>query len=174
MFGSKFIKNILLGVVFVVFCSYTTPNRLLKNAKKEIEKTFSIQGFDLKSIELNQKLNVHQSDQFFKIEKENNLIGFAYLGKAPSKTDEFDYLILLDVNLIIKKIKVLIYREDYGGEIGSKRWLKQFIGKSTGDNLKYSKDIMAISGATISANSMTNAVNTFLKNIQILKENKVL
>ena len=174
MFGSKIIKNILLGVVFVAFCSYTTPNRLLKKAKKEIEKTFSIQEFDLKSIELNQKLNVHQSDQFFKIEKENKLLGFAYLGKAPSKTDEFDYLILLDVNLIIKKTKVLIYREDYGGEIGSKRWLKQFIGKSTADNLKYSKDIMAISGATISANSMTIAVNTFLKNIQILKENKVL
>lgn len=174
MFGSKIIKNILLGVVFVAFCSYTTPNRLLKKAKKEIEKTFSIQEFDLKSIELNQKLNVHQSDQFFKIEKENKLLGFAYLGKAPSKTDEFDYLILLDVNLIIKKTKVLIYREDYGGEIGSKRWLKQFIGKSTADNLKYSKDIMAISGATISANSMTIAVNTFLKNITILKENKVL
>ena len=90
MFGSKIIKNILLGVVFVAFCSYTTPNRLLKKAKKEIEKTFSIQEFDLKSIELNQKLNVHQSDQFFKIEKENKLLGLAYLGKAPSKTDEFD------------------------------------------------------------------------------------
>jgi hypothetical protein len=33
---------------------------------------------------------------------------------------------------------------------------------------------MAISGATISARSMTIAVNTFLKNITILKENKDL
>ena len=173
MFGSKIIKNILLGVVFVAFCSYTTPNRLLKKAKKEIEKTFSIQEFDLKSIELNQKLNVHQSDQFFKIEKENKLLGFAYLGKAPSKTDEFDYLILLDKNFIIAKTKVLVYREDYGGEIGSKRWLKQFIGKKSSDKLQYEKDIIAISGATISALAMTNAVNSFLLDLDILYTNKV-
>ena len=179
MFGSKNIKYFLLGVVFVAFCSFTTSNRLLKKVHKEIEKTFQIKEavlnpIELKSSELNQQLRVHQSDQFFKIEKNNQLLGYAYLGKAPSKTDEFDYLILIDVNLIIKKIKVLIYREDYGGEIGSKRWLKQFIGKSVDDKLKYSKDIMAISGATISANSMTIAVNNFLKNIQILKEKKIL
>jgi len=101
-------------------------------------------------------------------------LGYGYLGKAPSKTDEFDYLILIDVNLIIKKTKILIYREDYGGEIGSKRWLKQFIGKSNTDTLQYEKDIIAISGATISANSMTKAVNIFLKNITILKEKNIL
>ena len=69
---------------------------------------------------------------------------------------------------------MLIYREDYGGEIGSKRWLRQFIGKTSKDKLKYQKDIMAISGATISASSMTIAVNAFLQNLAILHQNKVL
>ena len=86
----------------------------------------------------------------------------------------FDYLILLDTDLIIKKAKVLVYREDYGGEIGSRRWLKQFIGKSSSENLKYEKEIIAISGATISARAMTVAINTFLKNTTILKENNIL
>ena len=108
------------------------------------------------------------------IENNSQFIGYAFVDKAASKTDEFDYLILLDKNLIIAKSKVLVYREDYGGEIGSKRWLKQFIGKSAKDELLYEKDIIAISGATISATSMTKAVNAFLKNISILKENKVL
>ena len=58
------------------------------------------------------------------------VLGYAFIDKAPSKTDEFDYLVLFDENLIIKKAKVLMYREDYGGEIGSRRWLKQFIGKN--------------------------------------------
>ncbi|MDG1812103.1 MAG: FMN-binding protein [Polaribacter sp.] len=148
---------------------------MLKKAIKEIEKTFVVKDVKFKSFPLNvKKLKVHKSDQFFIIEKDNQLIGYAYLGKAPSKTDEFDYLILIDKDLIIKKTKVLIYREDYGGEIGSKRWLKQFIGKSNIDRLYYEKDIMAISGATISARSMTIAINTFLKNITILKENNIL
>jgi len=68
----------------------------------------------------------------------------------------------------------LIYREDYGGEIGSKRWLKQFIGKKPSDKLRYEEDIIAISGATISANSMTNAMNQFLQNLEILQTNNVL
>ncbi len=61
----------------------------------------------------------------------------------------------------------MIYREDHGAEVGSKRWLKQFIGKSGDNNLKYQKDIVAISGATISAKSMTNEVNKLLKTIHI-------
>ncbi len=175
MFGSKKKKYFLLGVVFVVLSAYTPPNKLLKKAIKEIEKSFVVKDVKLKVFPLNdQQIDIHKSDQFFKIEKDNQLLGYAYLGKAPSKTDEFDYLILIDKYFIIKKTKVLIYREDYGGEIGSKRWLKQFIGKSNRDTLKYEKDIMAISGATISARSMTIAVNTFLKNITILKENKDL
>ena len=86
----------------------------------------------------------------------------------------FDYLILLNKDLIVTKTKVLIYREDYGGEIGSKRWLKQFIGKSFSDKLTYEKDIIPISGATISAVSMTKAMNTFLQDLDILHKNEIL
>ena len=94
--------------------------------------------------------------------------------KAPSKTAEFDYLILLDVTGTIKKSKVLIYREEYGGEIGSTRWLRQFIGKKSGDNLEYKNNIDAISGATISVRSMINATNDVLKTVKNLKENKII
>ena len=175
MFGFKKKEFILLSVVFVLLSSFVIPNRLLKKMKKEIEITFNTKEVKLTSLELNiESLTVYEKDQFFKIEKNNQLLGYAYLGKAPSKTDEFDYLILIDKNLIIKKSKILIYREDYGGEIGSKRWLKQFIGKTTTDKLQYEKDIIAISGATISARSMTKAVNSFFKNLLILKENKIL
>ena len=159
--------------------SFTTPNKLQKKVHKEIKKTFAITNFQMNPILINDSINQKLSkkitpENFYKIEKENTIIGYAFADKAPSKTDEFDYLILLDTNLIIKKAKVLMYREDYGGEIGSTRWLKQFIGKKYSDTLKYEKDIIAISGATISANSMTIAVNQFLQNLEILHINKVL
>jgi Na+-translocating ferredoxin:NAD+ oxidoreductase RnfG subunit len=79
--------------------------------------------------------------------------------------------VIFDHNLKIAITKVLIYREEYGGEIGSKRWLRQFTGKSGEDSLD---DIAAISGATISVRSMTNAVNDILKTMKILQIKKVI
>ena len=83
-----------------------------------------------------------------------------------TKADDFDYLVLFDKDLIIIKSKVLIYREDYGGEIGSKRWLSQFISKNRDSILGYGEEITAISGATISVKSMTASINHFLYSLK--------
>ena len=94
------------------------------------------------------------------------LQGYAFIGTAPSKTDSFEYLVLLDKDLVIVKAKVLVYREDYGGEIGSKRWLSQFISKNRDSILGYGEEITAISGATISVKSMTASINHFLYSLK--------
>ena len=95
-------------------------------------------------------------------------MGYYYIGKAYGKADFFDFIVIFDENLIVTKVKILVYREDHGGEIGSKRWLKQFIGSDKNSALKYQKDIAAISGATLSAKAITNEVNKLLKTIGIL------
>ena len=69
---------------------------------------------------------------------------------------------------------MLIYREDYGRQIGSQRWLKQFIGKKVGEQLGYGEDVDAIAGATISAKSMTKAVNDVLESLKVLQEKGIL
>ena len=175
----KRLTLLLLASLFVVFYSFRLPQRLMKKVTKEIEKTFNVKDFTLKplliDVETQAKLQKHiGKEQLFKITKDTLHIGYAFIDKAPSKTDEFDYLILLDKDLVIAKAKLLIYREDYGSEIGSRRWLKQFIGKTGKDKLKYERDIRAISGATISAHSMTRAINIFLKNLVILHKNNIL
>ena len=88
--------------------------------------------------------------------------------------DYFDYLVLLDKDLVVLKTKILVYREDYGGEIGSKRWLKQFIGKTQNDELKYGDNIVGISGATISVQVMTNAMNNLLRSLKLLHDKNIL
>ena len=79
-------------------------------------------------------------------------------------------MVLFDTDLILKKSKLLIYREDYGAEIGSKRWLKQFNGLKSEDTIQYGNEIVAISGATISARSFTIAINNLLKSMAILEQ----
>jgi len=54
----------------------------------------------------------------------------------------------------ITQTTVLKYREDYGGEVQSTRWLKQFIGKKESDGWVAGKDVEGISGATISVHSL--------------------
>lgn len=178
MISNRLFLFIILTSSFLLL-SFSLPDKLKKKVSKEVKITFDIKEFELNVIKFNdsvkQKLSKKiNTNHLFRIVKENKTLGYAYVDKAPSKTDEFDYLILLDKNLIIAKTKVLIYREDYGGEIGSKRWLKQFIGKKSSDKIKYEKDIIAISGATISAVSMTNAVNYFLLDLEILHQNNAL
>lgn len=83
-----------------------------------------------------------------------------YIGYSPSKFDNFDFLVLLSCDNEVKLVKVLIYRENYGGEIGSKRWLKQFIGMTEPKPF-----VDAISGATISVNSMKYSINKLIKSL---------
>ncbi|WP_347175056.1 FMN-binding protein [Polaribacter uvawellassae] len=174
----KFIFLIIFFITAQLF-AYQLPKNIAKKVTKELVRNFNKENLQLVSVtipvEINNQLGKKiGSANLFKIVDGKSVLGYAYIDKAPSKTDEFDYLILLNKELIILKTKVLIYREDYGGEIGSGRWLKQFIGKSSKDQLKYKNNIMAISGATISALSMTKAVNQFLLDIGILHKNNIL
>jgi Na+-translocating ferredoxin:NAD+ oxidoreductase RnfG subunit len=67
-----------------------------------------------------------------------------------------------------------VYREEYGGEIGSSRWLRQFNGLSGTDRVSPKTNIDAISGATISVRSMTRSVDNLLQTVGKLQENRVL
>ena len=170
---------IIICTISVGLLSFDKPSHLQKKVAKEIKVAFEVEDYVLNEIAISDAIHAQlknkiQKNKLFKIVTNNVVLGYAFIDKAPSKTDEFDYLVLFDTNLIIKKAKVLIYREDYGGEIGSRRWLKQFIGKNGKDVLIYEKDIIAISGATISANSMTIAVNKLLQTVSELQKHKVL
>ena len=146
-------------LVLISFQLSAQSSRLLKKATKLIEKTYAVDDIQLKHKEFQTNSVV---GDFYKIIDSNQLLGYAFIGTAPSKTDTFEYLVVFDLSLIIKKVNVLVYREDYGGEIGSNRWLRQFVGKARSTDLAVGKNIAAISGATISVYSMTNAVNQLL------------
>ena len=176
----KYFKVFYFTILFFALISqaFDLPKNIQKKVDKEIKSTYEIDQFLLEPIsiseELNLKLPTKINRTLFKILNGDNLLGYAFVGKAFGKADDFEFLVLFDKNLVITKTKVLIYREDYGGEIGSKRWLQQFIGKSKEDNLVYEQDIIGISGATISANAMTVAVNNLLKSINVLQLNKII
>lgn len=174
-------KNIfLISIIVLGLFAFKVPEKVIKKADKVISKYYEIDEFTKESIAFSQEINSKTpsefgEDNFFEINTDDQSLGYGYIGRAPSKTADFDYLVLFDSNFVITKSKVLVYREEYGGEIGSKRWLKQFIGKfSDSPELIAGKSIVPISGATISVKSMTNAINDLLKSIKVLQElNKI-
>ncbi len=174
----KKIAYLLIFIFLTSFASITWSEILKEKIDKAIKLTFEVDNFSLDEIIVSETLKnkvpaAINNHNFFKIISNNKLLGYTYISNAPSMKKEFDYIIMFDNELIIKKSKVLIYREDHGRQIGSQRWLKQFIGKSKNDTLSYGNDIVGISGATISATSMTKATNNVLKTVNILFENDI-
>ncbi|MEO0527147.1 MAG: FMN-binding protein [Bacteroidota bacterium] len=173
--------GILVCMAFLTlgFAQSTISPRLRQKMHNAVKSTFEVTEFQLIPLSVNDRLNEKTAielgkENLYKINEDQKVIGYAYLGQAPSMKNSFDYLVLFNPDMGIRKSKVLIYREDYGRQIGSQRWLKQFIGKKMGDSLLYGEDVDAISGATISAKSMTKAVEDVLKSMVILKKEKIL
>ncbi|MDD3723327.1 MAG: FMN-binding protein [Lutibacter sp.] len=172
-------KITFLTILVLIISSFTTNKKIEALIENEVKMVFNLERYSKQPIsvstEVNETLPIKIDDtNFFKIKNEEKIVGYYYLGQAFGKADYFDFIVIFDKNLIVSKVKILVYREDHGSEVGSKRWLKQFNGKTTNENLIYQKDIAAISGATISAKSMTNEVNKLLKTVTILYNKKQL
>ena len=172
-------KLILACVVIFLIVGFTTSKRVDAIIKKEITSLFNIENYTKESLSISEELNEELPIQitetnFFKINSNEELVGYYYFGQAYGKADYFDFIVIFDKELIVSKVKVVAYRESHGGEVGSKRWLKQFEGVTTHKELIYGDDIAGISGATISVKSMTNEVNKLLKSVQVLADNNQL
>ena len=175
----SFTKTLFLCIIAIVLQSFQLPKNIQKKVDKNIRKTFEVETFSLNpvkvSVEINEQLLAKiTDDNFYRIIYNDAIIGFGFVDNASSKTDQFDYLVLFDDQLKVVHSAILVYREDYGGEIGSKRWLKQFLGLSGKDRVSLKNNVDGIAGATISVRSMTHAIDDLLQTIGTLQKNKVL
>jgi Na+-translocating ferredoxin:NAD+ oxidoreductase RnfG subunit len=103
----------------------------------------------------------------YRIGRTNGEDFYAIFTQAKGRYEMFDYMMSVNLNFTIEKVRVLKYRSEHGGEIASRKWLTQFENYASGE-LRYKKEISALSGATISANSIVADVPKVLK---ILKDN---
>ncbi|WP_165836057.1 FMN-binding protein [Marinifilum breve] len=170
--------RILLVASIVLICGNANakkyPKPIQKRIDKAIKSAFGAEevkfedlpeaSFDITSFPGIQKVSVS------KLINEGNEIGVAGFASSKGKNDLFDYLVLFDESMTIKKVVILVYRSSYGGEIMAKYWLKQFEGKYNGEQFEFNKDIDSISGATISAPAITNGIKSLSLLMVHLKE----
>ena len=104
---------------------------------------------------------------YFEVSKENSAIGYCINVTARGYSGPICMVVGLDPEGVIKGIRIIAHRETPGigariNEIlaGEKEpwFLRQFVGKQ-GRTVMLKKDVDAVSGATISSNAVTTAVN---------------
>lgn len=148
----------VLIISFALLISLETPSIYSvtkKRADKVLSKYWQDEEYNLSRV----KLTGPELPEIYSVQQGNSKpFAFVLFAEAMGKVDTFAYLIIFTPDGIIEKVSVLLYRENYGGEIGSKRFLRQFNGKSNGMNMEYNQDIDGISGATISVQAITRAV----------------
>jgi Na+-translocating ferredoxin:NAD+ oxidoreductase RnfG subunit len=66
--------------------------------------------------------------------------------------------VALDTVGAVQRVLLTAYRENIGGEVGSKRFMEQFKGKNAGSPLQLNRDIDGISGASLSSRAVTVGV----------------
>lgn len=133
-----------------------------KNAIRIEEKFLSdaMDGIPNRSL-----FTLHQDGKKIGILAINNALGCkingckANGGGGSAKYEDFWYGVIFDNDLKIKLVRMLEYSSDYGYEISSKNWLKQFKG-FTGCDLKYGgREVDVISGATVSGQSIVSDIS---------------
>ena len=94
--------------------------------------------------------------------KGDEVLGYAVITQEVGKFHPFDFIVAVRPDGKIKDLAVLVYRESRGGEVARRRFLHQFISKSLKNPLSINKDIINITGATMSVVCMCEGVKKVL------------
>ncbi len=88
--------------------------------------------------------------------------GYAVLQNTIGKHKHMTYMIGVDSRGRVSDVELLVFREAKGSEVGRKRFNAQYEDKTVVDPIRINKDIINISGATMSVRSMSAGVKRAL------------
>ncbi len=88
--------------------------------------------------------------------------GYAMVHNTIGKHKPMTYMVGVDQQGHVSDIELLIFREARGSEVRQKRFNSQYEGKSVLDPIRINKDIINISGATMSVRSMSAGIKRVL------------
>lgn len=162
-------KNLIITIAILFsYVGSDIPGSLEKKVDRVLKKSFDESEIVKEKITLPANTEDRPDPGLFLycLKVDTDTLGFLAVTSAIGRYDYFDYCVIFNTDLSIRKVEVMIYRSDHGYEITSKKWLKQFAG-TNGCYLDYGTDIDAIAGATYSASSITSDIGQLC---EILKE----
>lgn len=94
--------------------------------------------------------------------------GYAVVTEELGKSQPITFMVGVTPDLKVRDVAVMVYRESRGGDVKRKRFLSQYRGKTVKDPIDVGRDIINISGATISVRSLNAGVKRVLAELTAL------
>lgn len=88
--------------------------------------------------------------------------GYALVQNTIGKYKPMTYMVGVDNTGHVLNVELLVFRESRGSEVRTKRFNAQYEGKTVLDPVRINKDIINISGATMSVRSMSAGIKRAL------------
>jgi len=88
--------------------------------------------------------------------------GYALVQNTIGKHKPMTYMVGVDAHGRVSNVELLVFREARGSEVRTKRFNAQYEGKTVLDPVRINKDIINISGATMSVRSMNAGIKRVL------------
>ena len=95
-------------------------------------------------------------------ETRGNIDGYAVVQNTIGKHRPITYMVGVTATGECMNFEVMVYREARGNEIATKRFNYQYHGKTIGDPIRINRDIINITGATMSVRSASAGVKRVL------------
>ncbi len=154
---------------------YLTKKEALKRAFPDSEKIIKEQFWldDIERKKISDLCGQKIEDKrlvFYSGKKAGKVIGYMIIDHFIGKTLPITYIVLLNTDGSVRDVAIMVYREPQGMEVRYRSFLKQYFGKKTSSTFK---DINSITGATISARSITKGVRKAVSAFQILFLSKI-
>ena len=104
----------------------------------------------------------------FTVRQHENLLGYAVIVEEIGKHRPITFVVGVRPDGAVQDVALMVYREPYGGEVQSPRFLAQYRGKKLTAPLLPFRDIRNITGATLSAEAIGRGVRKALALLKAL------
>ena len=114
-----------------------------------------------KKTQIEERIGWKFPEEFFEVyigETGTQIDGYALVQNTIGKHKPMTYMVGIDRTGHVSDIELLVFRESRGSEIRQKRFNTQYEGKTVHDPVRINKDIINISGATMSVRSMSAGI----------------
>ncbi len=120
--------------------------------------------------ELEGRLGWRVDDETFVIQragKDGQDLGYAVITEEQGRFKPITFIVKMSAERRVDMVLVMVYRESRGDGVKRQRFLKQFRDKDTSDHLRLNRDIVGVSGATMSSRALAMGVKKVLAIIEL-------
>lgn len=105
-------------------------------------------------------------DLFRGLDPDGRVAGYAVVTEEIGKYQPITFIVGVTPESSVKDVAVMVYRESVGNDVRRRRFLGQFVGKGKDAPLLLNRDVINISGATLSSRAIARGVKKVLAAVE--------